>query len=203
MSGTSQLWPSPSSLPSTTALPPRPGPRRQERASSTSPWLFYPSGHTMEDVPVQPPSLSLPLSLSFALSLLSHSLSLFSLSLTHSPFTIIASVHAGSRKAFHAEALQPYVEHGYITYTPARRNDDEPQLWYAKGELQQGRECFLLTNDNFMVCELCELFLASISSALTTVECLLRTTSERDASRSNGLVSTSCRTCGSDGATSS
>ena len=76
--------------------------------------------------------------------------------------TLCACVHAqpiwahdggrtGSRKAFNAQLFVPYQSRGNISFTPARRNDDEPQIAYAKAELQRGREVILLTNDNFQV----------------------------------------------------
>ena len=57
----------------------------------------------------------------------------------------------GSRKAFNAELFVPYQASGTISFTPARRNDDEPQIAFANMELQRGREVILLTNDNFQV----------------------------------------------------
>ena len=57
----------------------------------------------------------------------------------------------GSRKAFNSELFAPFQARGNISFTPARRNDDEPQIAYAKAELQRGREVILLTNDNFQV----------------------------------------------------
>ena len=56
-------------------------------------------------------------------------------------------MHACCRQAFNAELLEAYAEH--ITFTPPRRDDDDAQIMYAKAELLMGRECYVITNDNW------------------------------------------------------
>ena len=51
----------------------------------------------------------------------------------------------GDRRRAHR--LAPYKP--YITETPSRRNDDLPQIQYARKMVERGEEALLVTNDNF------------------------------------------------------
>ena len=51
--------------------------------------------------------------------------------------------------AFNAARLQEYIAAGFITYTPPRRDDDKPAIYFAKSHIDQGKECIIVTNDNF------------------------------------------------------
>ena len=53
----------------------------------------------------------------------------------------------GSLAAFNAPRLREYGS--YITYTPPRRDDDKPAIHWAKSQIGQGKECIIVTNDNF------------------------------------------------------
>ena len=45
--------------------------------------------------------------------------------------------------------LRECVEAGYVTLTPARRDDDEPMIDWAKRLSEAGEEVYVLTRDNF------------------------------------------------------
>ena len=60
------------------------------------------------------------------------------------------------RVSLRCEALRAFgwehLEHwnAYISWTPPRRDDDKPQIHHAKQIIEAGRECLVVTNDNYM-----------------------------------------------------